>query len=149
MPLSAGQQIRARARKALLAGASFEARGEANKRLLEEVRAEVEKGKESVRDEANKGVERMQQEEARLKDQLKDQLKAEGAVQRRLLEEKAASLEEKAASGQPPRKARRVMPGSSTDPVPAAVRKMRQAIPTQGSPSCARVLNRPRDVSSS
>ena len=48
MPLSAGQQFRARVRKALLAGASFEARGEANKRLLEEVRVEVEKGKEMV-----------------------------------------------------------------------------------------------------
>ena len=92
MPLSAEQQFRARARKALAAGEPFEARGEVNKRLLEEVRAEVEQGKASVRDQTSKGVKRIRQVSAEEEARLKDQLKAEGAAQQRLLEEKAASL---------------------------------------------------------
>ena len=109
--LSAEEQFRRRARKALAAGEPFEARGEVNKRLLEEVRAEVEQGKAIIRDQASKGVKRIRQasakEEARLKERLKaeearlkDQLKAEGAAQQRLLVEKAASLA--ASSGSPP-----------------------------------------------
>ena len=59
--LSAEEQFRRRARKALAAGEPFEARGEVNKRLLEEVRAEVEQGKASVRDQTSKGVKRIRQ----------------------------------------------------------------------------------------
>ena len=61
MPLDAGQQFRGRARKALEEGRPFEARGEVNKRILEEVRAEVEQGKAIVRDNARKGVKRIQE----------------------------------------------------------------------------------------
>ena len=101
--LSAEEQFRRRARKALAAGEPFEARGEVNKRLLEEVRAEVEQGKASIRAQASKGVKRVRkvsaEEEARIKQELnaaeariKEELKAEGAAQRRLMAEETAAL---------------------------------------------------------
>ena len=91
--LSAEEQFRRRARKALAAGEPFEARGEVNKRLLEEIRAEVEQGKASIRAQASKGVKRVRkvsaEEEARIKQELnaaeariKEELKAEGTAQR-------------------------------------------------------------------
>ena len=78
-------------------------RTEANRALLEEVRAEVEQGKASIRAQASKGVKRVRQvsaeEEARIKQELnaaeariKEELKAEGAAQRRLMAEETAAL---------------------------------------------------------
>ena len=61
---SAGAQSRQRARKALLEGKDFQARGEVNKAIFEEVRAELQqevaKGKQELKNTSRKGVKRME-----------------------------------------------------------------------------------------
>ena len=104
MPLSPAEKAEMRYRQALERGEEPPPpRTDANRALLEEVRAEVEQGKASIRAQASKGVKRVRQvsaeEEARLKEELnadgariKEELKAEGAAQRRLMAEETAAL---------------------------------------------------------
>ena len=89
MPLTPDQRARNRYRADFARGKEPPPpRTEANRVLLEEVRAEVEQGKAVVRDNARKGVKRIQEATATGEAQLEEK----SAKCQRLLEEKAASL---------------------------------------------------------
>ena len=93
MPLTAEEQFRTRARRALEAGEPFSARGEKNKAMLEEVREEVKRARKEVQAAAHAGQEAVRRQTRKGK----GEIQAATAQAKRDIEEKGDAVVENVA----------------------------------------------------